>query len=76
MGIAAEKKTTFNVEGKEKVRIWTKVNRVEKIITFKDALYTPDLRSNLISVSKLAEKGTKVEFDKEGVVSANSNDWN
>ena len=29
-----------------------------------DTLHIPELRSNLISVSKLAAKGVKVEFDQ------------
>jgi len=63
--MGAGKQSTFNVEGKGKVKIQMSVNGVKKNITFEDALYTPNLRSNLISLSKLAEKGTQVEFDKD-----------
>jgi len=62
-GITASKQSTFHVEGRGKVKLRTNINGVSKTITFDDALYTPELRSNLISVSKLAEKGIKVEFD-------------
>ena len=64
MGLAAAKESIFNVTGKGKAKIETCVNGTNRNITFEDALHTPELRSNLISVSKLAEKGVKVEFDQ------------
>jgi len=64
MGLAAAKESIFNVTGKRKAKIKMCVNGTNRNITFKDALHTPELRSNLISISKLAEKGVKVEFDQ------------
>jgi len=64
MGLAATKESIFNVTGKRKAKIKTYINGTNRNITFEDALYTPELYSNLISVSKLAEKGVKVEFDQ------------
>ena len=66
IGLATGKESTFNVAGKGKVRIETTINSTSKIITFEDALHTPELCSNLILVSKLAEKGIRVEFDEHG----------
>jgi len=65
-GMTAGKQSTFHVEGGGKVRLRTNINGVSKTITFDDVLYTPELRSNLISISKLAEKGIKVDFDEKG----------
>jgi len=67
MGLAAAKESIFNVTGKGKAKIETYVNSTNRNITFEDALHTPELRSNLISVSKLAEKGVKIEFDQHEV---------
>jgi len=64
MGLAAAKKSIFNVTGKGKAKIEMCVNGTNRNITFEDALHIPELCSNLISVSKLAEKGIKVEFDQ------------
>jgi len=63
MGLAATKESIFNVTGKRKAKIEICVNGTNRNITFEDALHTPELCSNLISVSKLAEKGVKVEFN-------------
>jgi len=63
IGLAAAKESIFNVTGKGKAKIKTCVNSTNRNITFEDALHIPELCSNLISVSKLAEKGVKVEFD-------------
>jgi len=64
MGLAAAKESIFNVTGKEKAKIETCINGTNRNITFEDALHIPELCSNLISISKLAEKGVKVEFDQ------------
>jgi len=64
MGLATTKESIFNVTGKEKTKIETCINGTNRNITFEDVLHTPELCSNLISVSKLAEKGVKVEFDQ------------
>ena len=64
MDLATAKESIFNVIGKRKAKIKTCVNSTNRNITFEDALHTSKLHSNLISVSKLAEKGVKVEFDQ------------
>jgi len=64
MGLAAAKESIFNVTEKEKAKIEKCVNGTNRNITFEDALHIPELCSNLISISKLAEKGVKVKFDQ------------
>jgi len=66
--LAAGKESTFKVIGKGKAKIHTMINNTRESITFENALYTPELRSNLISVSKLGEKGTSVTFDNNGAL--------
>ena len=73
MGFAASKDSTFNVIGKGKAKIRTVVNGTERNITFENSLHTPELRSNLISVSKLAERSIRVEFDKHKVLVKSAN---
>jgi len=62
--LTASKESTFNVIGKRKAKIQMTIDGIKRNITFKNVLYTPNLRSNLISMSKLAEKGIKVEFNE------------
>jgi len=64
MGLAASRESTFSIAGEGKAKIETNVNGITRAITFNDALYTPELRSNLISVSRLVGKGAKVHFDE------------
>jgi len=64
MELAANRKLTFNIADKEKAKIETNVNGIIRVIKFNDVLYILELRSNLISVSRLAGKGTKVYFDE------------
>ena len=66
IGLAAGKESIFKVLGKGKAKILVTINGSTKALTFENALYTPELWSNLISVSKLGEKGAKVYFDKQG----------
>ena len=35
-------------------------------VTLKDTLYVPDVRTNLISVAKIVDKGNAVTFTKDG----------
>jgi len=64
MGLAATKESIFNVTGKKKAKIETCINGTNRNITFENVLHTPELCSNLISISRLAEKRVKVEFDQ------------
>jgi len=62
MGLSAGKELTFEITGKGRVEFLTNVNDVQRKITFDNALHTPGLRSNLISVSELDSKGLYVTF--------------
>lgn len=50
------------VRGKGTVRVSVINDDSQKVIEFKDTLYVPDLRANLISVAKIANKGHVVTF--------------
>ena len=48
------------------VKITTNVGKHSKRIELRNVLYVPELRTNLLSVSKLVDKGNHVTFTKEG----------
>jgi len=54
-----------DIRGRGSAFLATDVNGCEKVVTFHDTLYVPDLRTNLISVAKITEKGYRVIFDKK-----------
>lgn len=45
----------------------------KRLVEFRNTLYVPDLRSNLISVAKIADQGHSILFRKDDTVIANSN---
>jgi len=57
------KGSTFDIMGKGTVEFSTTENGINGNISINDVLYTPSLRSNLISVSKLCSEGTSVIFE-------------
>jgi len=57
MRLSARKESTFEITEKGKIEFLTNVNDVQRKITFNNAIHTPGLRSNLISVSELDSKG-------------------
>jgi len=52
MGLATTKESIFNVTGKGKAKIEMCINGTNRNITFEDTLHTPELHSNLISISR------------------------
>lgn len=50
--------------GKGTVKLSALIDGKLKFIKLVDALYVPDLRGNLLSVSAIADKGFKVEFNE------------
>jgi len=64
-GLSAGKGLVFSIIGKRDVKFQIYINGRVRNIILKDILHTPELRSNLISVSKLEMKGTAVIF-KDG----------
>jgi len=64
-GLSAGEGSVFSIIGKGDVKFQTYINGRVRNIILEDVLHTPELRSNLISVSKLEMKGTAVIF-KDG----------
>jgi hypothetical protein len=59
----------LKTKGLGKVEIKVKRNLTsQRTIVLKEVLYIPDIRENLISISKLAEDGLKVEMDRKKVL--------
>ena len=63
--ISAKKNSTFDIIEKEKIEFKTSVNRKTRRVSINGILYTPNLRSNLISVSQLGTKGVDMFFKGE-----------
>jgi len=61
-GLSADEGSVFSIVGKGDVKFQTYINGKIRNIILEDVLHTPELRSNLISVSKLEKKGTGVIF--------------
>jgi len=61
-GLCAGKGSTFDIMGKGTVEFSTTANGISRNISINNALYTPSLRCNMISVSKLCSEGTSVVF--------------
>ena len=61
-GLSAGEGLVFSIVGKGDVKFQTYMNGKTRNIILEDVLHTPGLRSNLISVSKLEEKGAGVIF--------------
>lgn len=64
-----------NIEGIGSVKFVVNENGCEKDITLSDVLYVSDLRTNLLSVSKITDKGYEVHFRKNdaAVIDKNKN---
>jgi len=61
-GLSAGINSTFNILGRGTVKFKTRVEGTLRSITLNNAMYTLDLQSNLISVSRLLEKETDAIF--------------
>jgi len=60
--MSAGKDSTFDIIGKRKVEFETSVDGKTRRVSIDGVLYTPNLRSNLISVSQLGTKVIDVFF--------------
>lgn len=58
--------TSTNIGARGKVRIAVEHARSIKAVDLTDALHVPDLRTNLMSVGKITDRGYRVIFDKNG----------
>lgn len=50
------------IKGKGVVHISVSSDKGKKVLEYKDTLYVPELRTNLISVAKITNKGHEVTF--------------
>ena len=64
-GNSAGKDSTFTIDGTGVAEFSTTIDSIASRIKINDVLHTPQLRSNLISVSKLVGKGMTVAFEGE-----------
>lgn len=64
--LASSATTAINAKGN--VQISTQVGQQEKSIILQDTYLVPDLRTNLLSVAKLVDKGNTVTFTQKGAV--------
>jgi len=62
-GLGANLGSTFHIVGKESVSFKSMIDGKIRQVDLNKVLHMPNLRSNLISVLKLGEKGTDVSFD-------------
>lgn len=67
-GCSADKDSSFEIQGKGVVNCITNVMGNPVRVAISDVLHTPNLRTNLISVSKLVAKGAQVHFEKDNAV--------
>jgi len=58
----------FAIVRRGNVDVSCTMNGVTRKITFEDALHTPGLQSNLISVSKLSKKGVTINLDVDKAI--------
>ncbi|XP_011858364.1 PREDICTED: uncharacterized protein LOC105555924 [Vollenhovia emeryi] len=63
------------VKGKGPVTFTTKDNESRRNVKLSEALYVSDLRTNLLSVGKICDKGLRVVFEKEKATVVDQN-WN
>ena len=61
-GLSASINSTFNILGRGTIKFKTRIEGTLRSITLNNMMYTPDLWSNLISVSRLLEKGADAIF--------------
>jgi len=59
---------TTEIKARGTVLINTRVQGKTKNVSVHDALHVPDLRTNLLSVAKITDKGFKVIFDQKSAV--------
>lgn len=67
-GHPANKSSVFNITGMGTVEMYTQRDGTLAKIFISDALHAPELRHNLISVSKLTSKGLNITFDGETAI--------
>lgn len=61
------KETSAPILGKGQLTIFTKTKGHTKKLNIQDVLHVPELRSNLLSVDKITDRGYRMIFDKSKV---------
>lgn len=56
--------SSTKISAKGAVELVTRMNNNDKTINLSEVLHVPDLRTNLLSVGKIVDKGYRVTFDK------------
>jgi len=59
---------TTEIKAREIVLINTRVQGKTKNVSIHDTLYVPDLRTNLLSIAMITNKGFKIIFDQKSAV--------
>ncbi|KMQ87576.1 retrovirus-related pol polyprotein from transposon tnt 1-94 [Lasius niger] len=59
-------KSSIDIRGKGSISLTSDLDGKIKNININDALHVPELRTNLLSVGKLCDKGFKVVFEADG----------
>ncbi len=72
-GEVAIKNSRFSIEGQGLVTRKYTVGGKMITLCFKDAIHTPQLASNLVSVGRLCDAGFQVNFDQKKVLVYNDN---
>lgn len=74
-GLRLASSATTAIDAMGDVKISTRVGKSDKSITLRETYHVPDLRTNLMSVAKLVDKGNTVTFTRHGakVVDGNGN---
>jgi len=57
-------KASAEIKARGTISFTGDVNGVTKRVSVKDTLHVPELRTNLLSVGKITDRGYKVIFDK------------
>jgi hypothetical protein len=71
-GQSAGKDSTFTIEGSGVAELSVGDHGITSKVLLSDSLHTPNLRSNLISVSKLVSKGARVSFEGDKAIVCNA----
>lgn len=65
--------STTSIDGKGKIRLAVETKNGKKMISLKNASHVPDLRTNILSVSKITDRGLTVIFGKDEAEILNEN---
>ena len=68
VGLSANKGATFSIIGKGNIEIITDIKGIRRKVKFENTLHIPEMRSNLISLSRLEDKGARFEIGRGKVL--------